>query len=104
MNEGGPEPVVPLAKDYELLKSKLDKPPQTKGEVKPARTKEGAKPERGMLRDFIGSHVVLHTRDDLAVPCLLRGESRYELLVRGDDGSDLIVMKHALNYIEVELP
>jgi hypothetical protein len=95
------EPVVPLASDYEKLKARLDKP-QTE-EVKPARTKE-VKPERGMLHDFIGRHIILHTRDDLAIPCLLRGETRYELLVRGDDGSDLIVMKHSLNFVEVELP
>jgi uncharacterized protein (DUF885 family) len=99
MNED--EPVVPLVKDYEALKARLDKP-QTKGEVKPARTKE-VKPERGMLHDFIGKHVVLHMRNDLAISCEIRGESRYELLIRAVDEMDAIVLKHAIDFIELDL-
>jgi hypothetical protein len=94
MSEGEPEPVVPLVKDYEKLKAKLNRPP---------RAKEETKPERGMLHGFIGRHVVLHMRNDLAISCEIRGESRYELLIRAVDEMDAIVLKHAIDFIELDL-
>lgn len=54
-----------------------------------------------MLAKLLGSSATFHLRSGLALPCKIVGVSRYEVLVVGDDGKRLLLMKHACDYVEV---
>lgn len=88
-NRDGEKSVVPLAGVREKLQGKLD-------------DSEGlAKDDVEMLRHLKGKTVTFHLHSGLVLPCEIVAVSRYDVLVIVDDSKRTLMMKHAVDFVEV---
>jgi sRNA-binding regulator protein Hfq len=84
------ESVVPLAAVRQKLQAKIDDPLGL--------AKGGAE----MLARLVGSHAILHFRSGAVMTAKIAATSKFEVYAVADDGKALVILKHAIDFIEVQ--